>query len=160
MRARGRPSEFTQAVANAICAELAAGKSLREICRADGMPAHSTVRGWVIDDREGFAAQYARARELQAEHWADEIIEISDDGTNDWVERKRKDGTVETALDNEHVNRSRLRVDSRKWLLSKLLPKKYGERVTQEISGPEGGPIPVDDLAMGRWVAFKLESAR
>lgn len=90
-----------------------------------------------------FRDQYARAREAQAEHWADEIIEISDDGTNDWTERQNKDGSTYEAIDSEHINRSRLRVDTRKWLMARMAPKKYGDKVTQEVTGGDGGPLVV-----------------
>jgi len=72
---------------------------------------------------------------------AEEILEISDDGSNDWMERKRQDGSVETVLNSEHINRSRLRVDSRKWLLSKMAPKKYGDRI--EIAGDKENPLEI-----------------
>jgi hypothetical protein len=73
------------------------------------------------------------------EHWAEDIIEISDDGSRDYVATSDEDGAHR--VDHDHVSRSRLRVDSRKWLLSKLAPKKYGDRVGLEHYGPGGGPI-------------------
>jgi hypothetical protein len=104
------------------------------------MPAPSTVRLWVLQD-QSLAEQYARARESLYEHWADELLEISDDGSNDYMERLTKNGDTETVVNNEHINRSRLRVDSRKWLLSKLLPKKYGDKASVELTGKDGGPV-------------------
>jgi hypothetical protein len=83
---------------------------------------------------EEFSTEYARARELCYEHWADEIIDVADDGSNDWMERTRRDGSVETVLDREHVSRSELRINARKWLLSKLLPKKFGDRVEHALT--------------------------
>ena len=155
----GRPSEFSQATADIICAELAAGKGLREICAAEDMPSKTSVFRW-LQTNKAFRDQYAQARETQAEVLADELVEIADDGTNDWMERNGKDGeSAGWALNGEHVQRSKLRIDTRKWVLSKLLPKKYGDRVTQEISGPEGGPIKVDDMALARWLAMKLTAA-
>lgn len=74
------------------------------------------------------------------EHWSDEVIDISDDGSNDWMERNHGEDKQSTwTINGEHVQRSRLRVDTRKWLLSKLKPERYGDRV--EHSGPQGGPI-------------------
>jgi hypothetical protein len=93
------------------------------------MPPESTVREWVLDNRGGLAAQYARARELQAEHWADEILEIADDGAGDWHLGEKG----ERLVDHDHIQRSRLRVDTRKWLLAKLLPKKYGDKMMAEV---------------------------
>lgn len=138
MAPRGRPVTYQSTVADEICRRMAEGESLNEISRSDGMPAASTVRGWVMDDREGFAARYARARELQAETWADEIVEISDNGLNDWSERQTPNGKTETVLDHEHVTRSRLRVDSRKWLLSKLRPGTYGDKLQHANAAGDG----------------------
>lgn len=125
----GRPSTFTQEVADVICERIAAGESVRAICRDEDMPAQSTVFAWLAR-HESFAEQYARAKEAQAEFMADEIVEIADDGRNDWMERLGDEGQgIGWQLNGEHVQRSRLRLDSRKWLLSKLLPKKYGDRL-------------------------------
>jgi hypothetical protein len=129
----GRPSTYTPKRAAKICAEIAVGKSLREICRADGMPDMRTVFRWLAAHDE-FRQQYARAREAQADYLAEEILEIADDGTNDWIERQQGD-SVSRLVDHENINRSRLRVDARKWLMSKLQPKKYGDRIQQEVSG-------------------------
>ena len=136
----GRPSEYTPEVAATICGRLAEGISLREICRADDMPGRTTVLRW-LSEREEFRGQYAIAREAQADHMADEILEIADDASNDWMLRKQGEDEVQV-LNSEHVNRSRLRVDSRKWLLSKLLPKKYGEKLETRTT------ISADDTIM------------
>lgn len=91
----------------------------------------------MLDDRNGFAAHYARARELQIEAMADELIEISDDGTNDWMTIQR--GGQEVEVPNQEVlQRSRLRVDTRKWLMSKIMPKKYADKTLTELSGEVG----------------------
>lgn len=136
----GRPSDFNPRIADLICERLADGQSLREICRDEGMPGRTTVFRW-LEAHEDFRNQYAYARELQAEHYADEILEISDDGSNDWMERKSADGSSVIVADHEHISRSKLRVDARKWLLSKMMPKKYGEKVSAELTGKDGGPI-------------------
>ena len=117
--------------------------TLREVCRQDGMPPESTVREWVAADREGFAAQYARAREIGYQTMADELLEISDDGSNDFMLRKRGDDEIET-VNQEAINRSRLRVDTRKWLLSKALPKVYGDRLVSEVTGKDGGNLIIE----------------
>jgi hypothetical protein len=135
----GRPSVYTEEIAAEICSRIAAGETLNQISRDERMPPRTTVLGWVLDDREGFSDRYARARDMQFEAWADEITEISDDGTNDWMERENKDGSSTTVLNGEHVQRSRLRVDSRKWLLSKLKPERYGDKLA--VTGPNGGAI-------------------
>lgn len=111
------------------------GESLRQICRDDHMPDERRVRDWYVRDLHGFAPHYARARELQLERWAEEIIDIAEDGSNDWMERETERGRIIRTLDDEHVRRSQLRIESRKWLLSKLAPKKYGDKVAVEHSG-------------------------
>lgn len=139
MAARGRPLTFTREVADTICVELANGRSLRDVCSDEGMPPESTVRGWAVENIDGFAAQYARAREVGYHMMADELLEIADCGVNDWMERHgdKDDGWV---LNGEHIARSRLRVDTRKWMLGKVLPKIYGDKI--DMSGPDGGAIP------------------
>src|SRR5262245_36273727 len=132
----GRPTSYNQKLEDAICEEIATtDHSLRRICEAAGMPSPSTVYLWLGRVPE-FSEQYARARERQADVLAGQILEISDDGSRDTIQTE--DGEV---VNHEHIQRSRLRVDSRKWLASKLAPKKYGEKVATELSGPDGGPI-------------------
>jgi hypothetical protein len=140
----GRPTTYTQEVADIICKRLATGRTLRDICRDDDMPAESSVREWAATDREGFFAQYAKARESGYHAMADEVLEIADDGTNDWVERSGEDGKVMYVLNGEHVQRSRLRVDSRKWLLSKALPKIYGDKLA--IGGDDDSPLVIKHI--------------
>lgn len=139
--AGGRPTVYNIDVASQICGRIAQGQSLKEICRDDGMPCTSTVFKWLAEKPE-FSDLYAQAREAQADVLADEIIAISDDGTNDWMERQNENGdSLGWVLNGEHVQRSKLRVDARKWIASKLKPKKYGERVVNEHTGKDGGPI-------------------
>lgn len=120
-RKRGGQTTYTQEVADEICRRLAEGETLRSICRDLDVPI-GTVLGWVRDDREGFAEQYARARNIGYEVMADELLEIADRGSEDW-------------------QRDRLRVDTRKWLLARALPKRYGDRVT--LSGDAAAPLGV-----------------
>lgn len=134
----GRPSLYSVELANEICKRLADGKTLIEICKDEGMPCTTSVYEW-REKHKDFADKYTRAREAQAEHFADEIIQISDDGKNDTY--LDKDGNVKT--DYDVINRSRLRVDARKWHAAKTYPKKYGEFSKSEISGPEGSPLGV-----------------
>jgi hypothetical protein len=114
----GRKSEFTQAMADRICERLAAGESLRSICRDDDMPSWPAISNWLQKFPE-FAAQYARAREDQAETHADRIIEIADDDSID-------------------PNHKRIMVDARKWVAAKLKPKRYGDKAEVEHSGNIG----------------------
>ena len=133
----GRPSDYTAELAATICTRLAAGETLRAICRDEGMPHEATVRGWALDDREGFSTQYARSREIGYMAMADETLEIADDGSNDTY--KTDEG--QEATNHDVIARSRLRVDTRKWLLSKALPKVFGDKIVQEHTGADGGPI-------------------
>lgn len=127
-----RPSIKTQELLDTLCQRLMDGMSLREACSYEDMPDVSTIKRWLAND-PAFCAQYARACEVRADHWADEILEIADDGTNDWVERQQ-DGRTVTVIDHEHISRSKLRVDARKWLMAKANPKKYGDYSRQDIN--------------------------
>lgn len=120
---RGRPSKYSNAVADTICERLASGESLVRVCKSDDMPGLSTVFRWLAEN-ESFRDNYARAREVQADVLADEILDIADDGAND----SYTDDEGRERTDHDVIARSKLRVDARKWIASKLLPKKYGER--------------------------------
>ena len=130
----GRPTTFSKEIAETICARMAEGESLRSICRDHYMPHRSSVYQW-LRKNAAFADLYTQARELLVEHWGDEMLEISDDGTTDYVIKKGRNGIEYEAVDQEHIQRSRLRVDTRKWLMSKLAPRKYGDRVEHEHLG-------------------------
>jgi len=173
---RGRPCTYTTEVADLICAGLASGKGLYSICKKRGMPPEATVRGWVLDDHEGFAAKYVRARGIGLDCIADGSIDISDKcRLGEKIEKKEvgrtcsecgqsvkwRGGWKHQDDDNtvmcqgakaeplyeyktvtvDMVERARLQVDTRKWLLSKLRPEKYGDRSTVEMSAPGGGPL-------------------
>ena len=139
-RKTGRPSIYSAELVATICQRMAEGESLNQICKDPEMPAYSTVMAWAAE-KEDFKPLYAEARAALLEFWAGEIVSISDDGSNDWIEREVNNGRVMKLPDNEHINRSRLRVDTRKWLLSKLAPKKYGDSTTIAHTGADGGPI-------------------
>lgn len=125
-----RPSIFTDALANTICARLSEGESLRHICKDDAMPCLSTVMYWLFDeDKKSFLEHYERAREIQAEMLAEELLEIADDSTNDYMTRLTSEGDGVEVVNPENIQRSRLRVDTRKWVASKLRPKKYGDKL-------------------------------
>jgi hypothetical protein len=146
----GRPTLYTPELADTVLARLAAGETLKSICRFDGIPSEATVRGWALDDREGFAARFARAREIGAYSMADELLEISDDGRNDWVANNDPDNPG-YALNGENVQRSKLRADSRKWLMSKVLPKVFGDRQQLEHTGVGGVPmVPILNVTISR----------
>jgi len=120
----GRPSSYTKEKGNRICALIEQGSSLRAIARMEGMPSQETLRKWLCE-RDDFLEQYTRAREHQADSIFEEILEIADDGSNDYMQND--DDKI--VLNSEHVQRSRLRVDSRKWMLARMSPRKYGDKV-------------------------------
>ena len=130
----GRPSEFSQDMADTICERIADGESLRAICADEGMPNKSTVFRWLAA-HSGFGDQYARAREDQADTLADEIVSIADEEvTMIRADRHNSrdddgEGNTEVVFDATAVARNRLRVDARKWVAAKLKPRVYGERV-------------------------------
>ena len=153
----GRPTTFSKEMAETICARMAEGESLRAICRDHYMPHRSSVYQW-LRKNAAFADLYTQARELLVEHWADEILTIADDGTTDFVVKKGRNGTEYEAVDQEHIQRSRLRVDSRKWLMSKLAPRKYGDRVEHEHLGKVAVTHTLSDRErMRRLASFMLE---
>lgn len=121
--------EYSLDVGTVICERLIEGESLAAICRSPGYPSRGTVVRWAATI-DTFKTMYFEARELQAEQYAEEIISIADDSSNDWMNTEA--GRVP---DREVIARSRLRVDSRKWIACKLLPKKYGDRTDLNLSG-------------------------
>ncbi len=116
----GRPSKYTIALGDTICALLAAGDSLLKICEMKGMPTYRSVMRWVIKHEE-FCHKYEMARKVQRERWAEEIIDIPDNSRGD-------------------VQRARLRVDSRKWVLARLEPRKYGDKMDFTSGGDKMAP--------------------
>lgn len=135
----GRPSNYSQELAEEICSRIMSGESVIGMCREDNMPGEKTVYSWLAKHAD-FQQMYSRAREIQADRMLEEIIEIADDGKNDWMERYDPDNPG-WQFNGEHVQRSRLRSDNRKWVAAKLAPKKYGDRVTQEHVGDAANPI-------------------
>lgn len=129
----GRPTLYSPELADEICTQLAEGKSLRSVCKAESMPCVTTVFAWMRLHPE-FLKQYARAKEESADYLAEETLEIADDGTNDWIASNDPENAGYRA-NGEHIARSRLRVDTRKWIASKLKPKKYGEKLDIAHSG-------------------------
>ncbi|WP_346283726.1 terminase small subunit protein [Bradyrhizobium pachyrhizi] len=117
------------------------GKTLRAVCRDTSMPPESTVRTWVAENREGFQDRYRLAREIGYHTMADEVLELADDGRNDWIEQQGEGDQKVYKLNGEHVQRSRLRFDARRWLLSKALPKIYGDKL--ELAGDKDQPLTV-----------------
>lgn len=131
--APGKPITDWATVIPSICAQIAEGKSLRAIVREGGGPSMFSIMDRLARDQD-FREAYEFARAIQADSMFEEILEIADDGTNDWMEWHGKNDTG-WRLNGEHVQRSRLRVDSRKWILAKMLPKKYGDLAPNSDGG-------------------------
>jgi len=134
-----RPSySYTEEIAEEICERVACGESLANICRDEHMPAQSEVWRWCEKDREGFRGRFARAREAQAEHWADQLVDLAD--------------SVAGSSDSALVAATKLQIDTRKWVASKLKPKRYGDRVEQ-IMTVDAGAEPQDAMAVLQAIA-------
>ena len=114
-----------------VCQEIEKGKALRNVLKDENMPSTSTFYQW-LDNDEVKAKQYARATSVRADIIFDDILSIADENTNDTY---INDNGIEV-VNNDVIQRSRLRIDSRKWVLSKLNPKKFGDK-TDITSGGE-----------------------
>ena len=120
----GRPSDYLPEVAADICALLAEGDSLRKVCERQGMPNKATIFRWLAQHDE-FRDQYAKATETRADAIFEGMFDIADNVNE------------EAAA----VAKARLRIDTRKWALARMNPKKYGDKVVNEMVGKDGGPI-------------------
>lgn len=149
VRTRARASRKTEKIRQEILQLIIAGESVRRICDREGMPCKSTVMNWIAADPE-FRVAYAAAKALYAEVLAEEIIEIADDAKYDWVE-----GENGKELDYEHVQRARLRIDSRKWLAARLSPKRYGDSAMLKIGEAEAAPSAASGLSQNE-IAVRL----
>jgi len=127
----GRPSLYTEELANEICVRLGLGESLRKICLDERIPSIATVMSW-LTKKPDFLEQYTRAREIQAETQFDELIDIVDQPPelNHVVDKNGE--LVEVKFDSSYVAWMKLRVDTRKWTAARMAPKKYGEQKQPE----------------------------
>lgn len=132
-----RAGSYTNEVAMAICDRLAAGESLLSICKDDDMPSRSVVHEWIVENRHGFADKYARAREIQADTLADEVLQIAN--TPQMGTKSVSKATGMEVTEGDMIEHRRLQVDARKWYLAKVAPKKYGDKLA--IGGDADNPI-------------------
>lgn len=131
----GRPSDYTQEKADLICSLIAEGRSLSSVCREEGMPGSSSVFRWLRENQE-FRKNYDTSMRERTLAHGEQLIDISDDGTNDWMEDQYMKGkSPGWKVNGEAVQRSKLRVDTRKWLMSKMEPKKYGDKMDVTSGG-------------------------
>lgn len=131
---RGMDRDNAQ-LAQDIIAHMLGGKSCRASCKDVGVPLASFMR-WVSND-ESLADQYARAREMLIEHMAEDLLQISDEAVAT---------TAAGSTDSGAVAKQRLQVDTRKWLLSKLAPKKYGDKVEHDLKSSDGSMTPTQPV--------------
>lgn len=125
---KARPKKFTPEVEAELLELLATGKTLLQVCESDEkFPNESYVRRKALEDQE-FGLKYVRAREIGYLRMADELIEIIDDGRNDWMTMEKRGEDV-VIVNKEAVERSKLRFQGRQWLLSKALPKVFGDKL-------------------------------
>lgn len=125
MAKTGRTSDYSEDIAAHICSEVASGRSLRSICSDKGMPDKATVFRWLAK-HDAFRDQYARAQEDRTAALAEDILEIADEGNE------------------EDVQRAKLRIDARKWLMSKMAPKRYGDKTEIDHKSSDGSMTPVN----------------
>lgn len=127
-KARPGATKRTTAIIDTILDGLAEGIPLAALCRQPGMPCVTTVWNWEKADPE-LAESIARAREAGEEWLAAECLEIADDARNDWMERNQQGGATGPMVNSEHIQRSKLRIDTRLKLLAKFNPRRWGEKV-------------------------------
>jgi hypothetical protein len=122
----GRTTDYTPKLAKEICyAVSCSSHGIKKLCKLNKhWPSHDTIYRWLANNIE-FSDLYARAKRLQIEVIIDEILEIADDTSNDSIINE-EDGRL--TINHEHINRSRLKIDTRKWLAAKLCPRLYGDK--------------------------------
>jgi hypothetical protein len=131
----GRPEEFDRAIIDEIFSRMAEGETLTAICDSDRakFPKRHTIKSWIAK-REELSAEYARVRTLQADAWADEMIGIADDKSRDTKTIETQNGSYDVA-DKEWIERSKQRIETRKWLMGRLHPKQWGDKIEQTVNG-------------------------
>ena len=141
-RGPGAPAfAWTDEIEGEIFTRIGKGESLRDICEDDWLPSQTTIYRRLAADDE-FRKRYTHAREVQADTIFDEILQIADDARNDWLERNGEDSAGWTT-NGEHIQRSKLRIEARKWMAGKLRPKVYGEKLDIDHSSSDGSMTPI-----------------
>lgn len=138
------PSLYSPELAAKICDEIAGGRSMRSICQDEGMPSKTSVLRWLANN-EDFQKLYIAAKAMQAEGFADELIELADT-PREGKKIVRKGKLVETTT-GDMIEHRKLQVSTRQWMIERLLPKKYGTKIQQEITGRDGGPVVIAGAA-------------
>jgi hypothetical protein len=136
---------YSDKLVTEFCERMCQGEAPNQICKDPKMPSYPTIIRWSLSNDpkyEVFRVMYEEAKKIMWMYRADELVDISDNSANDFIDRYNKfTEETERVLDPENVQRSKLRIDTRKWLLSKLLPHIYGEKVDVSVGGRDGKPI-------------------
>jgi hypothetical protein len=135
-----RPSAYTEAIAAEICDRLAHGETLVKICQSEHLPSRTTVLRWVNENRHNFGDRFARARDLQFEHWADSLADVADS-----VRDKP-----------EQVPAARLESENKRWLLARLKPSLYSEKFQADITSAGKPLASATDLDIAKALAHAL----
>ncbi len=151
----GRPSKYSKKIADEICESLMEGESLRSVSARKGFPDKSTIFRWLAKYSE-FCDQYEKAKWIGADYLFEELLEIADDSRNDYIEVEGKNGEVKTILNRQNIVRAKLRIDTRKWTLSKLIPKKYGNRLVAKTTGKNGDMSKLSDEELRDIISEKM----
>lgn len=138
-----KPIPYTVELATALCMQLSLGRSLRSVCNDEGMPSIDTCFRWMQDETKDFRVMYNTAKQEAADMMAEDLLDIVDDGRNDWMEDEYMKGkSPGWKVNGEAVQRSKLRMDARIWLMSKMKPRKYGQSLDLTTGG-EKLPMPL-----------------
>ncbi len=129
-----RPSDYTQDLADKICTIISQGSSMRTACKADDMPDITTVFRWIRTNNE-FRLQYERAREERTEAQQEDLLELGDDA----VQLAQK---VDFKASNAVVSAVKLKADNMKWVMSKMKPRRYGDKIDMTTNGKDL-PVPI-----------------
>ena len=150
--ARTRAKEKRAGTVEGICKRIAVGENLAAICRGKGTPGLRTFWTWLSEDR-ALVERYELALTMRAQIFAEELVAIADDRSRDVIQTD--DGPT---FDLDHIMRTKLRVNTRQWVMSRLLQRRYGDRVVQEITGADGGPV--QTVSLNENMLARLEAIR
>jgi hypothetical protein len=125
---RRAPVPYDAEIAEQLLAELATGRTIEEICSEPDMPGMTSVYGWIRHDHDGFRVRYWEARQIACYAWLEQMPGIVDDRRNDWIAQRNEDGSTDTILDPDRVNRAKLRIKTRWRMLKIMAPKAFGHR--------------------------------
>lgn len=130
--------KLTQEVFEKILERLAQGRSLRSICRDEDVPVSDFAVRQKLSKTPEMYSRYAYARDLGLDAMAEEMLDIAHNSSNDWMTIETERGNVKTVLNHEHVQRSKLRKEALQWYISKLAPKRYGDKIQTDVTSSDG----------------------